>query len=186
MNEDSLTHYGVLGMKWGRRKQKVSKGSNTKKSSKSKQSLKKTSNIKKKIKNITSKVDKEKVKNVAKTAAKVAGTVAVTSLLGYTGSVAMNEIHRLKSENAQLYFDKQRSVGESWDYYNRWIDQLGKTSDAKSKASSEKWRADKLDEIARTGNILWNKESRTDRANLIDFIAKGSPVINEELKLKKR
>lgn len=31
MDENSLIHYGVLGMKWGRRKSKVSKGSNVKK-----------------------------------------------------------------------------------------------------------------------------------------------------------
>lgn len=92
MYENSLTHYGVMGMKWGRRKSKASKGSNVKTSNKSKSTSKNGSGIKKKIQNITSKVDKEKVKKIAKTTAIVAGSVAAAATLGTLGSVAYSNI----------------------------------------------------------------------------------------------
>lgn len=98
MDENSLTHYGVMGMKWGRRKSKSSKGSNVKNSNKSKSNSKKTSSIKKNIQNITSKIDKEKVKKIAKTSAKVAGAVATTALLGSIGTMAYSQMISLVNE----------------------------------------------------------------------------------------
>ena len=76
---NSLCHYGVMGMKWGRRK------------SKAKSSGKKASKSSKKTKYLTDS-RKQKIKTVAKTAAKIAGGVAAASILGYAGSVAFNEI----------------------------------------------------------------------------------------------
>lgn len=98
MDENSLTHYGVMGMKWGRRKSKTSKGSNVKNANKSKSNSKKTSSIKKNIQNITSKIDKEKVKKIAKTSAKVAGAVATTALLGSIGTMAYSQMISLVNE----------------------------------------------------------------------------------------
>lgn len=87
MDENSLSHYGVLGMKWGRRKSRPTKGDN-----KNKSSLKKNSDVKNKIKKTISKIDKEKVKSIAKTAALTAGSIAATATLGYLGGVAFREI----------------------------------------------------------------------------------------------
>lgn len=78
MNEDYLCHHGVKGMKWGRRKQKVSSGVK-------KTGSKKISNKQKKT---LSKANKEKVKKVAKTAAVVAGSAAAATALAAIGSIA--------------------------------------------------------------------------------------------------
>lgn len=108
MDENSLTHYGVLGMKWGRRKSKASKGSNSKSSSK--KSSKKTSNVKKTNKVLTDS-RKQTLKSIAKTTAKVAGAVAATTLLGYAGSMAYSEFSRLANEYHQA--QSQRSAADA-------------------------------------------------------------------------
>lgn len=79
-----IQHHGVKGMRWGVRKKRPKGVSRSKKST----SIEKRINIKDRIKN----VDKEKVKKVAKTSAKVLGRVAAASLLGYTGSVLYSNI----------------------------------------------------------------------------------------------
>lgn len=91
MNENSLVHYGVMGMKWGRRKSKSSKGSNHNNSS-NKSSSKKVSNIKKKVQNITSKIDKQKVKTIAKATAITLGTSFTAIALASLGDVAYRSI----------------------------------------------------------------------------------------------
>lgn len=113
MGDNSLTHYGVLGMKWGKRKSKASNGSNVKKS---KSSSKKSSNLKKKIKRITSKVDKEKVKSIAKTSAVVAGSIAATATLGYFGGMAFREISTAIANGTPMIGNRTtvERVSEEW------------------------------------------------------------------------
>lgn len=88
MQEDYLCHHGVKGMKWGRRKDRrtSSSGGIRKKAENLKKSVSnKVSNTKKRIKKTLDKVDKEKIKKVAKTTTIVAGSVAVSALLGNIG-----------------------------------------------------------------------------------------------------
>lgn len=97
--EDYLCHHGVKGMKWGRRKQRTKSGG-VKKSSTKKVSLK--SKINKTLK----KVDKDKVKLIAATAAITLGSVAAAALVGQYGPVVVKSI-RLAGHKA------------TYDYYNQ-------------------------------------------------------------------
>lgn len=92
--EASLTHHGVKGMKWGRRKdRRSSSGSSRKKTRTVKSTVsKKASNIQKKVNKAISKVDKEKVKKIAKTTAVIAGGVAVTAALGHFGLLGLQTV----------------------------------------------------------------------------------------------
>lgn len=113
--KDELSHYGVIGMKWGRRKSRASSGSSKKSSIK-----KKVSNAKSKAKKVISKVDKQKVKAIAKTSAKVAGGVAAVVLLGHVGSIAYSNILR-QLENSS-------PVGPRYDHYTEVYNrETGKT-----------------------------------------------------------
>lgn len=86
---DALCHHGIKGMKWGRRKQRVSTG--TRRSSSSSKKAVKTQAKKNKI---LTDSRKQTLKAVGKTALKVAGSVAATAALGYVGSMAFSELSR--------------------------------------------------------------------------------------------
>lgn len=81
-NSNSLCHHGIKGMKWGRRKQRVSSGK-----VRTRKNIEKTQKAHKKI---LTDARKQKLKTVGKTALKVAGAVAATTILGYAGSMAYN------------------------------------------------------------------------------------------------
>lgn len=85
--ENSLTHHGVKGMKWGRRKQKPTSGK------------KKKSNVKSKIQKKLANVDKEKVKRVAKTAAIIAGGVALSAAMPHIASFTTNAVSSYINES---------------------------------------------------------------------------------------
>lgn len=100
MGNEYLVHYGVLGMKWGKRKQRVSSKKSTSKSSNvKKSSSKKKKSIKQKAQEAISRVDKQKVKNIAKTSAIVAGKIAAATALGYVGSIAVSELSKVDWSN---------------------------------------------------------------------------------------
>lgn len=96
MNEDYLCHHGVKGMKWGRRKQRVSSGTRKTTTSSSKKTTPKPRNDissneaaelnKALAKYYEKQIRKQKVKKIAKTAAVIAGGIAVTGLLGNIGA----------------------------------------------------------------------------------------------------
>lgn len=96
-DEDYLCHHGVKGMKWGRRKQRVSSG-RSRTSKKSTQIKAKASSVKKNLKKKFEQIDKEKVKKVAKTSAAIAGGVAVAALLGTAGQMAYNNIPSVRRQ----------------------------------------------------------------------------------------
>lgn len=108
---DFIQHFGVMGMKWGRRKSRPSKGSNTKKSSKNSKS--KTSSVKKAVKHnkILTDSRKETLKKIAKTTAKVGGAVAATAILGSVGAMAFQELAP-KLEELSAAYSKAKG-----DYY---------------------------------------------------------------------
>lgn len=94
MNNE-LYHHGVLGMKWGIRKNRSKSSNSIKKIGKknSVSSKKKTSLAKKKKKLLTDS-QKQTLKQVGKTAAIVAGSVISATTLGYLGSVAYSTAMR--------------------------------------------------------------------------------------------
>lgn len=100
-NEDYLCHHGVLGMKWGRRKQRP-KSSGVKRAKKSSNK----SNAKKQ--KILTDSRKQTIKKVAKTTAKVTGAVAATALLGSIGSMAYSELLNHYSTEIEIINDKIR------------------------------------------------------------------------------
>lgn len=95
--EDYLCHHGVKGMKWGRRKAHKSSasGAKTKRST---------------LKNKLSKIDKEKVKSIAKTTAAVAGGAALAIVLPKVSSEAYNAISSWAAANHRAGLRK--------DWYN--------------------------------------------------------------------
>lgn len=96
MSEDYLCHHGVKGMKWGRRKQRVLKG---RQSGTSKKSSAKTQRK-------MSDASKQKIKNVAKTTAVVAGKVAIGALLGSYGAMAaMSLINQYADNRTRRYVE---------------------------------------------------------------------------------
>lgn len=128
--ENSLTHHGVKGMKWGRRKDRRSSSSGVirKRVSNAKNSIsKKASDTKAKVKKTISKIDKDKVKKVAKTSAVIAGKVAVGSLLGYAGVMAFNEITNLRSERAHLLSENENLKSKAFDLWGE-ANRLGQTA----------------------------------------------------------
>ena len=111
--EDYLCHYGVLGMKWGRRKQRVSSGTR-KKSSNKKSNVKsnKKSNLKTKVSKTLSKIDKEKVKSIAKTSAVITGKVAIGALLGtYGGMLGISILNGYADARNRRYIE---AFGDSY------------------------------------------------------------------------
>lgn len=104
--ENSLTHYGVLGMKWGRRKSKTSKGSNkknSKKFNKSKSTLDEATRksiiyqmyghdeelLKKNLKRL---YIHDKLRKIAKTSTVVAGAALTAGILGALGYTAWDDV----------------------------------------------------------------------------------------------
>lgn len=84
---NSLTHFGVPGMRWGHRKQRpVGNGRLVQRTSSNK-SAKKAARNQAKKKKILSDSQKQTLKAVGKTALKVAGGVAATAALGAIGSM---------------------------------------------------------------------------------------------------
>lgn len=97
-NTDYLIHYGVMGMKWGVRKRRESSDRSGSRRSISKKKNTKTSvsksfeSTKSKIKNRISKIDKKKVKEIAKSSAVVAGKIAAVAALGTVGGYAVSQL----------------------------------------------------------------------------------------------
>ena len=117
----SLAHHGVPGMKWGVRKARYSSSkSNGANSRKRMTSSKRTSgnSLRKKAQNAISKVDKEKVKRIAKKTAVIAGKVAVASVLGgAAGSIVINELFpgsMVPQHEVQVSLGKIKRVKEAY------------------------------------------------------------------------
>lgn len=77
--EDYLCHHGVPGMKWGKRKQKVSSGTRKNTTSSSKK---------------TKQISKQKIKKIAETSALFVGKAALGVALGAVGFYAFDQVVR--------------------------------------------------------------------------------------------
>lgn len=104
--ENSLTHHGVKGMKWGRRKKRPTSG---------KSLNKKKSSVKKSIQKKLANVDKEKVKSVAKTTAVIAGGVALSAILGAAG---LHSYYSIIGATPGSAFMKKEGTDDEWRLLN--------------------------------------------------------------------
>lgn len=121
-----IYHHGVKGMKWGvrhdRRKGSVAK----RRAAQKKKQLKKKS-IKERVKERIAKVDKQKVKDIAKTSAFMVGKVAALAALGSIGYMTVNELSNLYDSHSSENFksvitttnDPSYSKGTINDHSNR-------------------------------------------------------------------
>lgn len=142
---NSLCHYGVLGMKWGRRKSKAkSSGKNASKSSKKK---------------YLTDSRKQKIKAVAKTTAKIAGGIAAASILGYTGSIAFNEINKALSDAA----NRADSGGPIHDFYKQARESTGSV-DVANKMANDMYKG----EVAKSSSSFDQETIRSRPDNIIN------------------
>lgn len=123
---DYIVHYGKLGMKRGVRKSKTSKGSSKKSSIKFK-----TNKVNEKINKVLTDSRKQKLKQLEKSAARVAGTVAAAATLGSLGVIGMNSIHREMNYNnlgniskRSIYIDNKLSEKISDKYKRVYEDKI--------------------------------------------------------------
>lgn len=109
MSNDELIHYGVLGMKWGHRKSKVTSVKTTKKTAKKKAKYEPIKNIKKKINSI---MQYEQVKQVMKQHLYNSATIEAVK----AGQTYANSI--LKNDSAQ--------VNDAYNHYRQalWYEKL--------------------------------------------------------------
>lgn len=85
MNENYLIHYGKKGMKWGVRHDPQKSSSGSKRSAKQISNKKSKASLKQKVQAKLSKIDKQKVKHVAKAGALIAAGTAAFATLGVSG-----------------------------------------------------------------------------------------------------
>lgn len=167
---DSLTHFGVLGMKWGRRKSRP-KSSGVKKANKSNKKLSKKEQQAKKM---ASDIRKQKIKNVAKTTLKIGAAVAATTVLGSVGSMAYREIENLRSEN--------RNLNRTIDINQRTSERMQEISD-KYKENGWDNAMENARKIDNTRNVMMKNLNNTSDKNLLEFLYKDTPTINEDIPL---
>lgn len=91
-HENYLYHYGIPGMKWGVRHNKRSAMVKARRSSTKKKKATNKKSIKQKAKERIAKIDKQKVKDIAKTSAVILGKAAVAASLSAIGGAAAYSI----------------------------------------------------------------------------------------------